>query len=103
MPAPLKIDPQETIRDLTVATGSPSISADTKELLSDCLQTVESLLRQQDQLARERDIAIHEVSRWAAKAGEWQGRYETCQLAGIVEGWRERALHAEKELERLKT
>lgn len=49
-------------------------------------------------LKAERDAAWRECSDWARKAGEAQGRLEASELAGVVDGWRERAEKAEREL-----
>lgn len=42
--------------------------------------------------------SLREVAKWAAEAGEAQGRLKASEMAGIVEGWRERALAAEASL-----
>lgn len=44
------------------------------------------------------NAAVVEVSKWAAKAGEAQGRLEMSESAGIVDMWRAKceALEAEK-------
>lgn len=56
------------------------------------------ILAQAERLAAveaERDAALRECSTYARQAGEAIGRLETSEAAGIVEGWKERALVAE--------
>ena len=47
---------------------------------------------------KDRDIALRECSKWAAEAGEAKGRLEASEMAGVVDGWRERAMRAEDAL-----
>lgn len=42
--------------------------------------------------------AMRECAKWATEAGEAKGRLEASELAGVVEGWRDRALAAEAAL-----
>ncbi|MFG1302116.1 hypothetical protein V5F49_20210 [Xanthobacter sp. V3C-3] len=46
---------------------------------------------------RDRDEAIREMSEWAKKAGEAEGRLKASEWPDVVEGWRERAETAERE------
>lgn len=50
-------------------------------------------------LEAERDAAIREMSAWAREAGEAKGRLEASEMAGVVEGWKERAEAAEARLQ----
>ena len=49
----------------------------------------------------ERDAALREMSKYAREAGEAIGKLETSELAGIVEGWKDRALAAEAQVSAL--
>ena len=49
----------------------------------------------------ERDAALREMSKYARQAGEAIGKLETSELAGIVEGWKDRALAAEAQVSAL--
>jgi uncharacterized small protein (DUF1192 family) len=66
---------------------------------------VEALLAERDalraQLAKahsERDAAIAAMSEAARKRGEAEGKLAASEMAGVVEGWRDRALKAEAAL-----
>ena len=50
-----------------------------------------------ERLTRERNEAIREMSEWATKAGEAEGRLKASEWHGVVEGWQERATTAERE------
>lgn len=53
-------------------------------------------------LTIERDAALRACVRSAREAGEAQGRLEASELAGVVDGWRDRALAAEAREARLR-
>lgn len=46
-------------------------------------------------LRAERDTLIREVCRLSRELGEAQGRLATSEMAGVVDGWRDRAERAE--------
>lgn len=49
-----------------------------------------------------RDKAIHQLSEISRALGEAEGKLAASEMAGIVEGWKARALTAEAEAEKLK-
>lgn len=53
-------------------------------------------------LMAERDAAIRECTKWAQEAGEAKGRLEGSEIAGIVDGWREKCEALERRCERLR-
>lgn len=53
-------------------------------------------------LARERDTAIKHLSEAAYARGEAEGRLAASEMAGVVDGWRERAEALEADNERLR-
>jgi hypothetical protein len=55
-----------------------------------------------EQLERELSQAIVRCGEWATKAGEAQGRLEASEMAGTVQGWKERATTAEAERGKLR-
>lgn len=63
------------------------------KLLLDAISCIEAA-------ERDRDEALRQTVRYAREAGEATGRLEMSEAAGIVDGWRERALAAEARAER---
>jgi hypothetical protein len=55
-----------------------------------------------EELERELSQAIARCGEWATKAGEAQGRLEASEMAGTVQGWKERATAAEAERDKLR-
>ena len=70
-----------------------------REAVNDLMEAVraESSLRVEE-LEASRDEAVRLMSQYAREAGETKGKLETSELAGIVEGWIERASAAEAKL-----
>lgn len=68
---------------------------DTEVRLSDLEAEVASL-------QAERDAALREMSKYAREAGEAIGKLEISEIAGVVEGWKDRALKAETEVASLR-
>lgn len=64
--------------------------------------TVSELLTRIEVLDGERDTALRECVRSAREAGEAIGKLEASELAGIVDGWKERAFKAEAQIARVK-
>lgn len=61
---------------------------------------IESLRAQLAAREGERDAAIRECSEQARQAGEAQGRLDASEMAGVVQGWKERAEAAEAAIAR---
>ena len=59
------------------------------------LSVLATLERERDEWERRAREALREVGKWAREAGEAKGRLEASELAGVVDGWRERAETAE--------
>lgn len=55
------------------------------------------LLRRAEQAEAERDAAVLAMENAARARGEAEGKLAASEMAGVVEGWRERALKAERE------
>jgi hypothetical protein len=98
----MNYSPTETLADLRKAIASGRCGPGIRDVLEDAIRTIETTISAAARITTERDIAIKETSRWAAKAGEWQGKYEMSTSAGILEGWKERAKAAERELAKLR-
>jgi hypothetical protein len=61
-------------------------------------QDIDLLLSAEAEARAGLNAALKECSAYARKAGEAQGRLDASELAGVVEGWRERAESAEASL-----
>lgn len=90
------------------APGMPSAEAIEAEIrpmayeaadLTECVERILDLIRPAFE-AKEREIhkLIREVVRLSQAAGEAEGRLKASETAGVVEGWRDRALSAEAKL-----
>lgn len=100
MPNTMSLKVDEVLRDLDGAVKVGNVSAEIKEVLEDSATVIRNYRAVLRRVMSERDIAVSEVSRWATAAGEWQGKYEICSIAGVLEGWMGRAKDAEAKLAR---
>lgn len=55
----------------------------TERLLDEAADRIEAL-------EAERDAVLRECTKWAREAGEAKGRLEASEMAGVVDGWREK-------------
>jgi hypothetical protein len=55
-----------------------------------------------EELERELKASFVRCGEWATKAGEAQGRLEASEMAGTVQGWKDRATAAEDEQDKLR-
>lgn len=81
----------EAWADVSTITGHHGRS----KTLTEAAVALRTLSTQLAEVKKERDEAIRECSKWAREAGEAIGKLETSELAGVVDGWRERAEKAE--------
>lgn len=72
-----------------------SFATDTSPAVDVLVEDLRSLIAENAALRAERDEALRECTRWAQEAGEAKGKLEMSEAAGIVEGWKERALASE--------
>ena len=89
----------DLIHRLTDAGIAYETAVDILDAVNDLMEAVraESSLRVEE-LEASRDEAVRLMSQYAREAGETKGKLETSELAGIVEGWIERASAAEAKL-----
>lgn len=66
-------------------------------------QEIRRLLAERNEARAARDTAIREMTEYARKAGEIEGRLRASEWPGVVDGWRERAERAEAERDHLRT
>lgn len=65
-------------------------------------ETIETLRAELAVAKHNEKMALKEMGSWAREAGFAKGKLEASEMAGVVDEWRERALAAEAELEKLK-
>ncbi len=75
----------------------PAARSWVKSVAGDAATAIAERDAQIERLTRERDEAIREMSGWAAKAGETEGRLKASEWHGVIEGWKDRATTAERE------
>lgn len=100
MPNTMSLKVDEVLVSLDAAIKAPDTAAEIKETLEDSATVIRNYRIVLRRIMSERDIAISEVSRWATAAGEWQGKFDICSMAGVLEGWMSRAKEAEAKLAR---
>jgi hypothetical protein len=80
-------------------TGEPCAAGNVDETAALEADTAITALRAQlAEVEAERDAAIAAMSEAARKRGEAEGKLAASEMAGVVEGWRDRALKAEARL-----
>lgn len=77
--------------------GSTSYQGAAVDAMREAATALTEQAAQIERLTRERDEAIREMSEWASKSGEAEGRLKASEWAGVVEGWKDRATTAERE------
>jgi hypothetical protein len=71
---PLKIDIASTMNDVGEAIRSAHTSTEAREALEDAQECIMVLNSDRQNLTAERDMAIHEVQRWASRVGALEAR-----------------------------
>jgi hypothetical protein len=84
-----------------ILSGEPAAGRAVIVMAGDLWEEARTLRAERDQLAADLRKAAVQISDLAQAKGEAEGRLLASEMAGVVEGWRERALKAEAEKDRL--
>ncbi|SFJ68289.1 hypothetical protein [Methylobacterium brachiatum] len=84
-----------------ILSGEPAAGRAVTVMAGDLWEEARTLRAERDSYAASLAAAVVQISDLAQAKGEAEGRLRASEMAGAVEGWRERALKAEAEKDRL--
>ncbi len=86
------------LRNYTMPSTRAAIIAAAQDGIDARYHTITALRAQLAKAQSERDAAITALFEAARKRGEAEGKLAASEMAGVVDGWRDRALNAEAQL-----